>query len=328
MSRGMSDRRRLLLAGLAAGILPHAARAQGEWPTRPITMVTGYAPGGVTDLATRAIAERMQREIGQSIVVDPKPGGATSVSATQVAQSRPDGYTLLMGTTSLAINPALQPALTPRDPRRELAPVGMAYRTPFVLHLHPEVPARSTAELIAYAKANPGRLNFGSSGTGAVNHLCLEMFRREAGIDVVHIPYRGGAPAMQALLSGEVGAYFGNPSDIIPHLGGDRVRVLGIAGPDRLPSLPGVPTIAEQGYPGFRAETWNGIAAPANTPQPVIRRMAEALGQACGDAHFRAALERLGTTPVCSTPEAFRQAMDADAPLWREAVRISGATLN
>ncbi|MBR0646722.1 Bug family tripartite tricarboxylate transporter substrate binding protein [Plastoroseomonas hellenica] len=319
----MTDRRSLLLAGLAAGILPRAASAQGEWPARPVTMVTGYAPGGVTDLATRAIAERMQRELGQPIVVDPKPGGATSVSATQVAQSRPDGHTLLMGTTSLAINPALQPGLTPRDPRQELAPIGMAYRTPFVLHLHPDVPARSTAELIAYAKANPGRLNFGSSGTGAVNHLCLEMFRREAGIDVVHIPYRGGAPALIDLRAGRIQGMFAAVLEALPAVREGATRAIAISSKDRLPLLPDVPPVAET-LAGFDGVFWQGLFAPVGTPQPVLDRLGAVLRVATEDAGLRARLAEQGVALQTGDAAFLARLLATETESWGRLIRDAG----
>ena len=178
-------RRALLALPLAA---PLIARAQEAWPTRPITLLTGFAPGGLTDVMTRLIAARLSRELGQPVVVENRAGGATAIASTAVAQARPDGYTLLMGASSLAINPTLQPNLTPREPLRELLPVGTGYRSAFVLHVHPDLPARTLAGFIAHARANPGRISFGSSGTGAVNHLCLELLRTRAGIDGVHIP--------------------------------------------------------------------------------------------------------------------------------------------
>ncbi|MBD0275427.1 MAG: tripartite tricarboxylate transporter substrate binding protein, partial [Acetobacteraceae bacterium] len=179
----------------------------------------------------------------------------------------------------------------------------------------------------ALAKRQPGRLDYSSAGSGSSTHLAMALLLERAGIEMQHIPYRGGAPAMQALLAGQVAAYFGNPSDMIPHANGGRVRVLAVAGPERLPALPDVPTVAESGYPGFRAETWNGIAAPAGTPATVVARIARELGSACADPAFRASIERLGSTPVCNTPDEFGAVMRADAPLWREAVRVSGATV-
>ncbi|HEY4253926.1 MAG TPA: tripartite tricarboxylate transporter substrate binding protein [Roseomonas sp.] len=319
----MTDRRSLLLAGLAVATLPRMARAQAGWPARPITMVTGYAPGGVTDLATRAIAERMQREIGQPIVVDPKPGGATSVSATQVAQGRPDGYTLLMGTTSLAINPALQPSLTPRDPRRELVPVGMAYRTPFVLHLHPDVPARDTAELIAYAKAHPGQLNFGSSGTGAVNHLCLEMFRREAGIDVVHVPYRGGAPALIDLRSGRIQGMFAAVLEALPAVREGATRAVAVSSKDRLSLLPEVPPVADT-LPGFDGVFWQGLFAPVGTPQPVVDRLGAVLRAATEDAALRSRLAEQGVALQTGDAAYLAHLLAQETESWGQLIREAG----
>jgi tripartite-type tricarboxylate transporter receptor subunit TctC len=314
------------IALMAAGASRPAA-AQAGWPERPIRMLVPFAPGGVTDSIGRLSAEWLGARLGQPVVVENRSGANGAIAAEAVIRSQPDGYTLFTASASQMV---MLPALTRLnfDPATDLTPVSIVGSNPMVLAVSASLRVRTLPEFVALARQRAGRLDYSSAGSGSSTHLAMALLLQAAGIELQHIPYRGGAPAMQALLAGEVSAYFGNPSDIIPHLGGDRVRVLGIAGPDRLPSLPGVPTIAEQGYPGFRAETWNGIAAPANTPQPVIRRMAEVLGRACGDANFRAALERLGTTPVCSTPEAFRQAMDADAPLWREAVRVSGATLN
>jgi tripartite-type tricarboxylate transporter receptor subunit TctC len=316
----MSDRRSLLLASLAAAILPRAGFAQAEWPARPITMVTGYAPGGLTDLTTRAIAERMQREIGQPIVVDPKPGGATSVSATSVAQSRPDGYTLLMGATSLAINPALQPNLTPRDPRRELVPIGTAYRSPFVLHIHPDVPARTTAELIAYAKANPGKLNFGSSGTGAVNHLCLEMFRSRAGIDVVHIPYRGGAPALIDLRQNRIQGIFAAALEALPAVREGTTRAIAVSSRERLSLLPDVPAVAEA-LPGFDGVFWQGLFAPVGTPQPVIDRLTAVLRVATEDQALGARLAEQGVTLQTGDAAFLARLLAEETESWGRLIR-------
>jgi tripartite-type tricarboxylate transporter receptor subunit TctC len=185
----------------------------------------------------------------------------------------------------------------------------------------------SLPEFVALARRQPDRLSYSTGGSGSSNHLAMALLLERAGIRMQNVPYRGGAPAMQALLTGEVAAYFGNPSDMIPHANGGRVRVLAVAGPKRLPSLPDVPTVAESGYPGFRAETWNGIAAPAGTPPAVVARIARELGAACADAAFRASIERLGSTPVCNTPDEFRAVMRVDTLLWQEAVRLSGATL-
>jgi tripartite-type tricarboxylate transporter receptor subunit TctC len=324
--------RRALLASMAMGLAalaatPVPAAAQAAWPDRPIRVLVPFAPGGVTDAIGRLSAEWLSKSLGQPTPVENRSGANGAIAAEAVARSAPDGYTLFTASASQMV---MLPALTRVnfDPVKDFAPVSIVASNPMVLAVSTKLGVNNLAEFIALAKREGGKLDYSSAGTGSSTHLAMGLLLGRAGIQMQHIPYRGGAPAVQALLSGEVGAYFGNPSDMIPHLDGGRIRVLAVAGSERLASLPGAPTVAEQGFPGFRAETWNGIVAPAGTPEPVVGRMAQALGEACKDAGFRASLERLGTTPVCSTPAAFRDAMAADAPIWREAVRVSGASLD
>ena len=236
----------------------------------------------------------MSRELGQPMVVENRVGGATSVANTAAAQAKPDGYTLLMGTSSLAINPALQPTLTPHEPMKELAPIGTVFRSAFVLHVHPSVPAQTTAEFIAYCKANPGKVNFGSSGVGAVNHLCQALFAQRAGIDVVHIPFRGGAPALIELRQGRIQAMFQAVQEALPVVReGIDARALAISSAERSPLLPEVPPVADT-LPGFDAVFWQGMFAPAGTPEPVIGRVGAALRTATEDAALRARMAEQG----------------------------------
>jgi tripartite-type tricarboxylate transporter receptor subunit TctC len=314
----MMIRRRAALGLFLAA--PAIAQAQEAWPSRPVTMVTGYAPGGLTDVMTRLIAARMSRELGQPIVVENRVGGATAVASTAVARASPDGYTTLMGASSLAINPTLQPNLTPREPLRELTPVGMAYRSAFVLHVHPDVPAPSTAEFIAYAKANPGRVNFGSSGTGAVNHLCLELFRSRAGIDVVHVPYRGGAPALVDLQAGRIGAMFQAALEAIPAIRDGRTRALAVSSAARLPLLPDVPPVAET-LPGFDAVFWQGLFSPAGTPEPVLARLGAALRVATEDPEVRARMAEQGVAAETGDAAALRRILLDDTEMWGRLIR-------
>jgi tripartite-type tricarboxylate transporter receptor subunit TctC len=299
---------------------PGVARAQEAYPTRPITMVTGYAPGGLTDVMTRLIAQRMSRELGQPIVVENRTGGATAVASTAVVQARPDGYTTLMGASSLAINPTLQPNLTPREPMRELVPIGMGYRSAFVLHVHPDIPARSTAEFIAHAKANPGRINFGSSGTGAVNHLCLELFRSRAGIDVAHIPYRGGAPALVDLRAGRIGAMFQAALEAIPTIREGATRALAVSSAARLPLLPEVPPVAET-LPGFDAVFWQGLFAPVGTPEPILARLGAALRATTEDPEVRARMAEQGVAAETGDAAALRRTLAEDTEMWGRLIR-------
>lgn len=316
---------RRALVALASLCVAPAAHAQ--WPDRPIRVLVPFAPGGVTDGIGRLSSEWLSQKLGQSVVVENRTGASGAIAAEATMRAAPDGYTLFTASASQLV---MLPALTRVnfDSLRDFAPISIVAGNPQVLGVSERLGVSTLREFVARARAENGQLDFSSAGAGSSNHLAMALLLSAAGIELQHIPYRGGAPAMQALLTGEVAAYFGNPSDFIPHLGAGRMRVIAIAGPNRLPSLPGVQTVAEQGYPGFRAETWNGLVAPAGTPAPIIERLASLLGEACQDAAFRAALERLGTTPECSTPAAFRQAIERDAPLWREAVRISGATLD
>jgi tripartite-type tricarboxylate transporter receptor subunit TctC len=290
---------------------PATVRAQEIWPARPVTMVTGYAPGGLTDVMTRLIAARMSRELGQPLVVDNRVGGATSVAATAVARAVPDGYVTLMGASSLAINPTLQPELTPREPLRELLPVGMAYRSAFVLHVHPSVPARTTAEFIAYAKANPGKVN------------CLELFRSRAGIEVVHIPYRGGVPALIDLQAGRIQAMFQAALEAIPVIRDGRTRPLAVSSAARLALLPDVPPVAET-LPGFDAVFWQGLFAPLGTPEPIVARLSDALRVATEDPTLRAAMAAQGVAAETGDAAALRRLLIEDTEMWGRLIRETG----
>lgn len=325
------NRRTILAAGLGLPAFAMARRAQaqaagGAWPNRAVTIVEGYPPGGVTDLASRAVAERMARDLAVPVVVDNRPGAATSVAATFVARARPDGYTLVMGTTTLAINQTLQPTLTPRDPGRELDPIGMVFRTPFILHVHPSLPVRTTAELIEYAKANPGKVLFASPGTGAVSHLCLELFKARAGIDIVHVPYRGGAPAALDLRQGRVHAMFQAPQEAAPTLREGATRGLSVTAPTRLTDYPALPPINET-VPGFEVFFWQGLFAPAGTPAPIIERAGAALRAATDDPANRARLAEQGVELVSGDAETLRRTLADDTARWGGVIRDAGIRL-
>ncbi|WP_421995341.1 Bug family tripartite tricarboxylate transporter substrate binding protein [Roseococcus sp.] len=317
--------RRLLPLACAAALATSPALAQ-TFPDRPLRVVVPFAPGGVTDAIGRLASEWLSARLGQPVVVENRTGANGMIAVEYVVRSRPDGYTLLTASASqMVMLPAL--AQLSVDPARDIAPVSIVGSNPQVLAVSARLGINNLEEFIAYVRANPGALNFSSGGNGSSNHLAMELLLNRVGLRATHVPYRGGAPAMQAVLAGDVGAYFGNPSDIIPHLGGPAIKVIGIAGPERMAQLPGVPTIAEQGLPGFQAQTWNGIAAPAGTPPEVVERMGAVLVSACQDAAFKAAVERLGAIPVCSSPAQMRAAMEADGPQWRELVRAAGLKL-
>lgn len=318
MARHLMSRRVLLAAPALLAARP--GLTQPSWPARAISVVTGYAPGGLTDVTTRAIAQRMERDLGQPMVVENRVGGATSVAATHVAQAAPDGYTLLMGASSLAINPSLQPDLTPREPMRELLPLGLAYRTAFVLHVHPSLPVKSVPELIAYAKANPGKLNFGSSGTGAVNHLALELLRQQAGIDVLHVPYRGGVPALTDLRTNRIQAMFQAALEALPVVQEGITRAIAVSSKERMPLFPDVPPVADT-LPGFEAVFWQGLFAPRALPAPIAQRLTETLRNATEDKDLRARMAAQGVSIETGDGEAMRRILAEDTRLWGDLIR-------
>ncbi len=318
----MPDRRALLALPLllAPRLASRPAWAQEAFPARPVAVYSGYAPGGVTDVTSRAVAERMARELGVPVVVENRVGGATAVANTAAAQARPDGYTLLMGTSSLAINPGLQPNLTPREPMRELAPIGMVFRSAFVLHVHPSLPVRSTAELIAWCRANPGKLDFGSSGTGAVNHLAMALFAQRAGIQVTHVPYRGGAPALIDLRAGRIGAMFQAVLEALPALQEGATRGLAISSAAREPLLPDLPPVAET-LPAFDAVFWQGLFAPAGTPAPILARLGSALRAATEDETLRTRLAQQGVALTTGDAAALASLLERETVLWGRLIR-------
>ena len=312
----------MILSPLAPGALAHTP----AWPERPLRLLVPFAPGGVTDSIGRLSADFLTARLGQPVVVENRTGAGGAIAAEAVVRARPDGYTLLTASASQMV---MLPALTrvPYDAQRDLAGISIIGINPQVLAVSTRTGVTNLADFIAYLRANPAQANYASGGNGSSNHLAMALLLQRAGVAAQHIPYRGGAPAMQALLAGDVAAYFGNPSDIIPHKDGPAIRVIAVASAAPMAALPGVPTVAEQGFPNFVAETWNGIAAPAGTPEAAITRMAEILGTACTDPAFRTALERMGTVPVCSTPAQFRAAMERDGPQWAELVRVAGLKL-
>jgi tripartite-type tricarboxylate transporter receptor subunit TctC len=304
----------------ALPFLATPALAQAPWPDRPLRLLVPFAPGGVTDSIARLSAEWLTPRLGQPVVVENRTGANGAIAVEAVVRARPDGYTLLTASASQMV---MLPALTrlPFDTTRDLVPIAIMGANPQVLAVSTRINTPDLASFLAYLRAQQGRAAYSSGGNGSSNHLAMALLLQRAGLEATHVPYRGGAPAVAGLLAGDVVAYFGNPSDVISHHGGPAIRVIAVAGPERMPALPAVPTVAEQGFPGFRAETWNGIAAPAGTPAPVIERLAGLLGPACADGGFRASLERLGTLPVCSSPPQMAAAIASDGPLWAELVR-------
>jgi tripartite-type tricarboxylate transporter receptor subunit TctC len=309
-----------VLLGLAGA---WQARAQ-DYPNRPITLVIPFAPGGSTSIVGRVIADKMSQLLGQGIVVDNRPGAGGTVGTKAVAKSAPDGYTILLGYTgTLAIGPSLYKDAG-YDPRKSFAPIGLIGNAPSVLAVHPSFPANSVAELIAYARANPGKVNFGSAGVGSVNHITGEYFARSAGITLVHIPYKGTGPALTDLLGGHIPMALAPIPAVHANVTAGLLRALAVTGKTRSGLLPDVPTISEAGLTGFEASLYYGLVAPAGTPQAAIDRLSKALQAALVSDEVKKQLALDGTEITFGTPEEYAAFIDRDEKKWAELVKASG----
>ena len=299
------------------------ARAQ-DYPNRPITLVIPFAPGGSTSIVGRVIADKMSQLLGQGIVVDNRPGAGGTVGTKAVAKSEPDGYTILLGYTgTLAIGPSLYKDAG-YDPRKSFAPIGLIGNAPSVLAVHPSFPANSVAELIAYARANPGKVNFGSAGVGSVNHITGEYFARSAGITLVHIPYKGTGPALTDLLGGHIPMALAPIPAVHANVTAGLLRALAVTGKARSGLMPDVPTISEAGLTGFEASLYYGLVAPAGTPHAAIERLSKALQAALVSDEVKKQLALDGTEISFGTPEEYAAFIDRDEKKWAELVKASG----
>ena len=311
-------RRSLLLAAAAALVLPVPAGAQ-TYPERPVRVVNGFAAGGGTDLVLRALLPKVSELLGQQAIVDYRPGAGGNLAMEIVAKAPPDGYTLLMGTPGLATNPSLYKALT-FEPRRDFAPITLVGVVQNVLVVHPAVPARTVAELVALAKRQPGKLNFASPGYGTSLHLAGELFKLSTGVDIVHVPYRGGGQAQTDVMAGQCEMMFNVLASALPQIKSGTLRALAVTGETRSPALPDVPTMIEAGVPGYVATTWNGILAPANTPRPIIDTLHRAIVAALQSQEVRDAFANLGQEALWDTPEAFKAFLDAETEKWSRVI--------
>jgi tripartite-type tricarboxylate transporter receptor subunit TctC len=316
---------RLCIALVAFGVCCGISDAQAQsYPNHTITLVIPFAPGGSTSIVGRVIADKMSQLLGESIVVDNRPGAGGTVGTKAVAKSDPDGYTLLLGYTgTLAIGPSLYKNVG-YDPRKDFAPIGMIGNAPSALAVHPSFPAKSVSELIAYAKANPGKVNFGSAGVGSVNHITGEYFARAAGITLVHIPYKGTGPALTDLLGGHIPMALAPIPAIHANVSAGLLRALAVTGKTRSSLLPNVPTISETGLTGFEASLYYGLVAPAGTPRPVIDKLNRELQAALASDEVKKQLGLDGTEITPGTPEDYADFIDKDEKKWSELVKASG----
>jgi tripartite-type tricarboxylate transporter receptor subunit TctC len=312
----------ILLALVAA--LPSAQ----TYPTKPIRLVVPFPPGGATDILARDVAQRLTDAWGQSVIVDNRPGAGGNIGSELVAKSPPDGYTLEMGTVGThAINASLY-AKMPYDNVKDFVPVILVAGVPNVLVVNPSVPVNSVAELIAYAKANPGKLNFASSGNGTSIHLSGELFKVMAGVQMTHVPYKGSAPALQDLLGGQVQLMFDNLPPSLPQIKAGKLRALAVTSSTRALALPDVPTLAESGLPGFEASSWFGVLAPAGTPPAIVTKLNTEIANWLSTPAAREKLTKQGANPAGGTPEDFAKHIAAETAKWAKVVKESGARID
>ncbi len=294
------------------------------YPTKPIRMVITYPPGGNTDLVGRAVAQKLSESLGQQVIIDNR-GGAGGIMGTLItSQAAADGYTLLLGTSAgMVVNPLLSAKL-PYDAVRDFAPVSMVVIVPQLLVTNPQLPVKNVRELIALAKAKPGSLNAGSSGVGTPNHLGTELLKALAGVNIVHIPYKGGAAALTDLIGGQIQMAFSSIPAILPHIKAGRLNALGVGSAKRSPALPDVPTIAEAGVPGYEYTTWYGIFAPARTPAPVIARLNTEIVKILLSPEIKQRLVSQGGDPAPSTPAELRRYMAEESARWAKTIKSAG----
>ena len=322
--------RRILGAGLLllSVLLPGPAAAQDAWPAKPLRLVVPYPPAALTDLLGRAIGDRLSKALGQPVVIENRPGAGTLVGAEVVARSAPDGYTLLMATsTTLGISPALYTKAA-LDPVNDFAAVSQVGAVNFFLIANPDFPAKNVKEMLDVLKAAPGKYNYGSSGNGSPHHLFMETLKKQFGLDVQHVPYKGTPAALTDLLGGKLQVMFADATVAVPNIQAGKVVPLGTSAAKQTVLLAGVPPIAAT-VPGFDWQAWQGVVAPAGTPRPVVARLNAEMQKFQNSAEFREVLQRFGMEPAApNTPEQFTLVIKADLPRWAEAVKASGAKID
>jgi tripartite-type tricarboxylate transporter receptor subunit TctC len=311
-----------LLAALFS--VPAEAQAQSQdWPSKPVRIVVPYAAGGNSDNMARLTAQRFTETFGQQFVVENRLGANGAIAADAVARSTPDGYTLLWGVQpALTIAPAMNKVNF--DSQKDFAPVSVVGTNPFVLLVNKNIPVTTVAEFVAWVKSQPTKLSYAEGSAGSMTHLSMALFLKRAGLDMSNVSYRGNAPALTDVIAGHLPTMFSNLSDALPHAQSGAIRILAVSSDARIPQLPQVPTVAELGYPGYKAVTWNGLMAPAGTPQPIIEKMAAEIARACKDPKFVERLSSFGADPSGITPAQFAELIASDLKLWAEAVVVAG----
>jgi tripartite-type tricarboxylate transporter receptor subunit TctC len=308
-----------------AAVWPRRARAL-DYPTRPVRLVDGFAAGGAVDIVARILCQWLSQRLGQPFVVDNKPGAATNIATEEVVRAAPDGYTLLWTTTANTTNATIYDKLS-FNFIRDIAPVGTIDRFPLVMEVNPAVPAKTVPEFVAYAKANPGKINYGSGGIGTIQHVAGELFKFMTGVDLVHVPYRGAALVLNDLLAGQVQLSFSPIASSLGYIRADRLRALAVTGTMRSPALPDLPTVSEF-LPGYEASAVDGIGAPKNTPAEIIDKLNTEMNAALADPAITARLADLGSIPLSMTPAEYRALIAADTEKWAKVIKFAGIKAN
>lgn len=294
-----------------------------DWPTRPVMLFVPFAAGGNTDGIARIAAQRLTEAFGQQFLVENRPGAGGALAAEAVLRAEPDGYSLFFSALpQIAIVPAMQ--RVKYDPVKDFMPVCNIASNPFVLLVHKDMPVKTIGEFIAHVKAQPGKIAYASAGAGSVGHLAMALFLKMAGLDMIHVGYKGNAPALADVLAGHVPTMFSNLADAIPHAQSGTIRILAVSGPTRATQLPDVPTVAESGFPTYKAQTWNGILARRGTSPEIVAKIAGELARAVKEPKFAERLASFGTDPLGDGPEVFAKTINADIALWAQAVDVAG----
>lgn len=297
-----------------------AATPEQNFPNRALRIVVPFAAGGGTDILARLVGARLSESWGQPTIIDNRPGGATVIGTEIVAKAPADGYTILISTGNFTVNPAMFPKL-PFDTNRDFTPVSMLATAPNVLVVHPSLPVKSVRELISFAKSRPHQINYGSSGNGGTGHLAMEMLKQMAGVDLVHIPYKGGSPALNAVLMGEVSVLFNNMIAAVPHISSGRLRALGVTTKSRSPTVPDIPTIAESGLPGFEATGWFGAFVPAGTPEAIVPKLANEFARIVNLKDVSDMLTSQGAYPIGNSSREFAEFIRSDIDRWKNTLK-------
>jgi len=304
-------------------LLPLTVLAQA-YPNKPIRWIVPYTGGGITDVVTRVVTQKMSGPLGQPIVVDNRPGANSILGSDLAAKAAPDGYTMATVIAGYAANVTLYQGKLPFDPRKDLVPVSLAGIAPLIMTANNNLPAKDVKELVAYAKANPGKLNFGSSGIGAAAHLTTELFKQTAGIDMVHVPFKGTAPALQALMANDIQILVDVPSTLMPHVRGGKIKALAMFSKDRIQGAQEVPTMAQAGGPALESSTWVLFMAPGGTPKPIIDRLAAETAKAINESDIKERFNQIGIVPVGNSPAQAAKFLEEEIAKWAQVINTAG----